>query len=94
MGYNKYVFLCFLVVIISLKLYSKEEIFIKDATKCLHSGYTPENGGPGVMPIVQSTTYAFNTTKEVGDLFDMPTAHMYSRFSNPTTDAVEKKIAE
>ena len=46
------------------------------------------------MPIVQSTTYAFNTTKEVGDLFDMPTAHMYSRFSNPTTDAVEKKIAE
>ena len=46
------------------------------------------------MPIVQSTTYAFNTTKEVGDLFDMPTAHMYSRFSNPTTDAVEKKLAE
>lgn len=67
---------------------------MKDATKCLHAGYTPENGGPGVMPIVQSTTYAFNTTKEVGDLFDMPTAHMYSRFSNPTTDAVEKKIAE
>lgn len=67
---------------------------MKDATKCLHSGYTPENGGPSVMPIVQSTTYAFDTTKEIGDLFDMPTAHMYSRFSNPTTDAVEKKIAD
>lgn len=67
---------------------------MKDATKCLHSGYTPENGGPSVMPIVQSTTYAFNSTKEVGDLFDMPTAHMYSRFSNPTTAAVEAKIAE
>ncbi len=67
---------------------------MKDATKCLHSGYTPENGGPGVMPIVQSTTYRFNSTKEVGDLFDMPTAHMYSRFSNPTTAAVEAKIAE
>ena len=67
---------------------------MKDATKCLHSGYAPENGGPGVMPIVQSTTYRFNSTKEVGDLFDMPTAHMYSRFSNPTTAAVEAKIAE
>lgn len=66
---------------------------MKDATKCLHAGYTPENGGPGVMPIVQSTTYRFNSTKEVGDLFDMPTAHMYSRFSNPTTAAVEEKIA-
>ncbi len=67
---------------------------MKDATKCLRAGYTPENGGPGVMPIVQSTTYVFNTTKEVGDLFDMPTAHMYSRFSNPTSAVVEAKIAE
>ena len=66
---------------------------MKDATKCLHAGYTPENGGPGVIPIVQSTTYRFNSTKEVGDLFDMPTAHMYSRFSNPTTAAVEEKIS-
>lgn len=67
---------------------------MKDLTKCLHAGYTPENGAPRVMPIVQSTTYAFKTTKEIGDLFDMPTAHMYSRFSNPTTEVVEKKIAE
>ena len=67
---------------------------MKDETKCLHSGYQPENGGPGVMPIVQSTTYVFDNTERIAQLFDMPTAHMYSRFSNPTVEAVEKKIAD
>lgn len=67
---------------------------MKDETKCLHSGYTPKNGEPRVMPIVQSTTYKFDTTERIGDLFDMPTAHMYSRFSNPTVEVVEKKIAD
>jgi len=67
---------------------------MKNETKCLHSGYTPENGGPRVMPIYQSTTYRFDTTEQIGDLFDMPTAPMYSRFANPTVDAVEKKIAD
>lgn len=67
---------------------------MRDETKCLHSGYTPGNGDPRVMPIVQSTTYKFNTTEQIGDLFNMPTAHMYSRFSNPTVEAVEKKIAD
>lgn len=67
---------------------------MKDETKCLHSGYTPENGGPGVMPIVQSTTYRFDSTEHIGQLFDMPTAHMYSRFSNPTVECVEKKLAD
>lgn len=67
---------------------------MRDETKCLHSGYTPENGGPRVMPIVQSTTYVFDSTEHIGQLFDMPTAHMYSRFSNPTVEAVEKKIAD
>ncbi|MBQ8514076.1 MAG: O-acetylhomoserine aminocarboxypropyltransferase/cysteine synthase [Ruminococcus sp.] len=65
----------------------------KIETKCLHAGYTPANGGPGVMPIVQSTTYRFDSTEHVADLFDMPTEPMYSRFANPTCDAVEKKIA-
>ena len=46
------------------------------------------------MPIVQSTTYRFDSTAEVAALFDMPTAHMYSRFSNPTTECVEKKLAD
>ena len=67
---------------------------MKDETKCLHSGYVPENGGPRVVPIVQSTTYVFDSTAHIGELFDMPTAHMYSRFSNPTVEAVEKKIAD
>lgn len=67
---------------------------LRDETKCLHSGYERSNGAPGVMPIVQSTTYVFDSTERVAELFDMPTAHMYSRFSNPTADAVEKKIAD
>ncbi len=68
---------------------------MKDNTKCLHSGYTPVNGGPRVMPIYQSTTFRFNSTKEIGDVFDDPTkAHIYSRFTNPTVDVVEKKIAD
>ncbi len=68
---------------------------MKDNTKCLHSGYTPVNGGPRVMPIYQSTTFRFNSTKEIGDVFDDPTkAHIYTRFTNPTVDAVEKKIAD
>ena len=45
------------------------------------------------MPIVQSTTYRFDSTEHIGALFDMPTEFMYSRFANPTVDAVEKKIA-
>lgn len=67
---------------------------MKLETKCLHAGYKPENGGPGVMPIVQSTTYRFDSTAKIASLFDMPTEYMYSRFANPTCDAVEKKIAE
>ncbi|MGN1088861.1 MAG: O-acetylhomoserine aminocarboxypropyltransferase/cysteine synthase family protein [Huintestinicola sp.] len=63
-------------------------------TKCLHSGYTPKNGEPRVMPIVQSTTYVYDSTDAVADVFDDPTLSLiYSRFENPTTDAVEKKIA-
>ena len=49
---------------------------MKDETKCLHAGYQPENGGPRVVPIVQSTTYVFDSTEHIGALFDMPTAHM------------------
>jgi len=61
-------------------------------TKCLHAGYTPKNGEPRVVPIVQSTTYVFDSTEHIAELFDMPTEFMYSRFANPTVDAVEKKI--
>jgi len=68
---------------------------MKNETKCLHSGYTPENGGPRVMPIYQSTTFRFNSTDEIGAVFNDPTkAHIYTRFTNPTVDVVEKKIAD
>lgn len=65
----------------------------KIETKCLHAGYTPQNGDPQVVPIVQSTTYWFDSTEHIAELFDMPTECMYSRFSNPTCNAVEEKIS-
>ena len=67
---------------------------MKLETKCLHEGYTPKNGEPRVVPIVQSTTYVYDSTDDVAAVFDDPTKSLiYSRFENPTTDAVEKKIA-
>lgn len=68
---------------------------MKDETKCLHSGYTPKNTEPRVVPIVQSTTYVFDSTEDVASVFDEPTkALIYSRFANPTVMAVEAKIAD
>jgi len=68
---------------------------MKDETKCLHSGYTPKNSEPRVVPIVQSTTYVYDSTEEVASVFDEPTKSLiYSRFANPTVMAVEAKIAE
>ena len=68
---------------------------MRDETKCIHCGYTPKNSEPKMVPIVQSTTYVFDSTQEVGDVFDEPTkALIYSRFANPTVMAVEQKIAD
>ena len=67
---------------------------MKDETLCLHAGYTPGNAEPRVMPIVQSTTYVYDSTEEVASVFDEPTKSLiYSRFANPTVMAVEQKIA-
>ncbi len=64
-------------------------------TKCVQSGYKPENGQPRILPIYQSTTYRYESAKHVGDLFDLAAeGHLYSRISNPTLDYVEKKIAD
>lgn len=63
-------------------------------TKCLHEGYKPKNGEPVALPIYQSTTYRYDSTEEIGNLFDLAAdGHMYSRISNPTVAAVEAKIA-
>lgn len=68
---------------------------MRDETKCLHAGYNPKNTEPRVVPIVQSTTYVFDSTDDIGAVFDDPTkALIYSRFANPTVMAVEAKIAE
>ena len=67
----------------------------KIETKCIQSGYTPANGEPRVLPICQSTTYKYDSASHLGDLFDLKApGHMYTRISNPTVDAVEKKIAD
>lgn len=67
---------------------------MKLETLCLHAGYEPKNGETRVLPIYQSTTYKYDSTDFVGQLFDLTAeGHMYSRISNPTVDAVEKKIA-
>ena len=63
-------------------------------TQCLHEGYKPGNGDPKALPIYQSTTYTYDSTNHIGQLFDLTAAgHMYSRISNPTVAAVEEKIA-
>lgn len=68
---------------------------MKIETKCLHSGYKPQNTEPRVVPIVQSTTYVFDSTDDIGAVFDDPTkALIYSRMQNPTVMAVEAKLAE
>ncbi|MCL2751508.1 MAG: PLP-dependent transferase [Firmicutes bacterium] len=64
-------------------------------TKCVQSGYEPDNGEARVLPIYQSTTFKYDTAETVGDLFDLKVpGHMYTRISNPTAECVEKKISD
>ena len=66
----------------------------KPDTICIHAGYKPGNGEPRVLPIVQSTTYTYESSQEMGDLFDLKSdGFFYTRLGNPTLDAVEKKLA-
>jgi O-acetylhomoserine (thiol)-lyase len=67
---------------------------MKKESLCLHAGYKPKTGDANVLPIYQSTTYAYDTPEELAHLFDVPKdGHIYSRISNPTTAAFEEKIA-
>ena len=64
-------------------------------TKCVQGGYQPENGGPRQIPIIQSTTFKYNTSEDMGKLFDLEASgYFYSRLQNPTCDYVAAKIAE
>lgn len=62
-------------------------------TKCIQSGYTPENGEARVLPIYQSTTFKYGSTEQMGRLFDLEeSGYFYTRLANPTNDAVAAKI--
>lgn len=64
-------------------------------TKCIQSGYHPENAQPRTLPIYQSTTYKYDNADMLGQLFDLKAdGHMYTRISNPTVAAVEAKISD
>ena len=64
-------------------------------TKCVQGGYTPGNGEPRQIPIIQSTTYKYNTSEDMGKLFDLEAeGYFYTRLQNPTNDMVAKKICE
>ena len=64
-------------------------------TKCVQAGYTPGNGEPRQIPIVQSTTFKYSTSEDMGKLFDLEAeGYFYSRLQNPTNDLVAAKIAE
>ena len=64
-------------------------------TKCIQSGYKPENGEPRVLPIYQSTTWKYGSTEQMGKLFDLEEdGYFYTRLANPTNDAVAAKIAD
>lgn len=63
-------------------------------TKCVHAGYSPKNGEPRQMPVIQSTTFKYETTEHMGKLFDLEEAgYFYTRLQNPTNDNVAAKIA-
>ena len=63
-------------------------------TIAVQAGYEPENGGPRVQPLVQSTTYKYNDAQSVADLFDLKReGFFYTRLGSPTVDCFEKKVA-
>lgn len=62
-------------------------------TKCIHAGYSPKNGESRMIPIVQSTTFKYDSSEDMGKLFDLEAdGYFYTRLANPTNDYVAKKI--
>ena len=62
-------------------------------TNCIHAGYTPKNGEPRMIPLIQSTTFKYDSSEEMGKLFDLEAeGYFYSRLQNPTNDMVAAKI--
>ena len=68
---------------------------MRKETKCIEGGYVPKNGESRLMPIVQSTTFKYDTSADMGKLFDLEAeGYFYTRLQNPTNDLVAAKIAE
>ena len=66
---------------------------LRTETLCIQAGYTPGNGEPRQIPIIQSTTFKYDTSEDMGKLFDLEaTGYFYSRLANPTCDHVAAKI--
>ena len=69
------------------------ETKLRPETLCIQAGYTPKNGEPRQIPIIQSTTFKYDTSEDMGKLFDLEAdGYFYSRLANPTCDAVAAKI--
>ncbi len=67
----------------------------KMETKCVQGGYTPGNGEPRQIPVIQSTTFKYATSEDMGKLFDLEASgYFYTRLQNPTNDSVAAKICE
>ncbi|MBE6733631.1 MAG: O-acetylhomoserine aminocarboxypropyltransferase/cysteine synthase [Ruminococcaceae bacterium] len=67
----------------------------KIETKCVQGGYTPKNGEPREIPIIQSTTFKYDTSEDMGKLFDLEASgYFYTRLQNPTNDHVAAKICD
>ncbi|MBE6603226.1 MAG: bifunctional O-acetylhomoserine aminocarboxypropyltransferase/cysteine synthase [Ruminococcaceae bacterium] len=67
----------------------------KIETKCVQGGYTPGNGEPRQIPIIQSTTFKYSTSEDMGKLFDLEASgYFYTRLQNPTNDSVAAKICD
>ena len=66
---------------------------LKQDTLCVQAGYTPGNGEPRQIPIIQSTTFKYESSQEMGKLFDLEKdGYFYTRLQNPTNDMVAAKI--
>ena len=67
---------------------------MRKETKCIQAGYTPNNGESRMIPIIQSTTFKYDTSEDMGKLFDLEASgYFYTRLQNPTNDMVAAKIA-
>lgn len=76
-------------------IYMSEKKNYTIETTCVQGGYTPGNGEPRQIPIIQSTTFKYSTSEDMGKLFDLEAeGYFYSRLQNPTCDSVARKICE